>query len=291
VTYSSSFSKAHRKEMYHRLSRVVRGSPPAPLPSFNDMRSRLHLFQQTYAGLQTIDVDKIVGTVDRSHDFDRDFLPRSPQTRERWERLERAFPSLGFPPISVYQVGEVYFVIDGNHRVALAKQKEALFIDAEVTEIHTDVEIDGDIDFERIIYLEQARRFMQQSGLERSRPMARIDFSRPQGFVELLDMVKAHGYDLMMDQGKVLQPHEIAADWYDRVYLPAIESIRWENLLELEDGSTEGDLFLWVLQRRREHDPHDGEQSFEDTARQAAQDQERRIKVRALRALGRFADQ
>ena len=291
MTYSSSFSRAHRKEMYHRLARVVRGSPPAPLPSFNDMRSRLHLFQQTYAGLQTIDVDKIVGTVDRSDDFDRDFLPRSPQTRERWERLERAFPSLGFPPITADQVGDVYFVIDGNHRVALAKQKGAEFIDAEVTEIHTDIEIDEDIDFERIIYLEQARRFMQQSGLERSRPMARIDFSRPQGFVELLDVVKAHGYDLMMEKGTVLEPHEIAADWYDRVYLPAVESIRWENLLDLESGSTEGDLFLWVLQRRRKHDSQEGERTFKDTARQAARDQEGRIKVRALRALGRFADQ
>ncbi len=287
MIYSSSFSKAHRKDLYRRLARVVSGSAPAPLPSFNDLRSRLHLFQQAYAGLQTIEVDKIVGTVDRSEDFDRDFLPRSPQTRERWERLERAFPSLGFPPISVYQVNDIYFVIDGNHRVALAKQRGAEFIDAEVTEIHTDIEIDENIDFERIIYLEQARRFMQQSGLERSRPMAQIDFSRPQGFIELLDVVKAHGYDLMLEQDRVLQPHEIAADWYDRVYLPAIESIRWEKLRELEPGSTEGDLFLWVLQRRRKHDPQQGEQSLEEVAKQAAQGQERRIKVRALRALGR----
>ena len=287
MTYSSSFTKAHRKEMYRRLARIVRGSGPAPLPSFNDLRARLHLFEQSYAGLQTIEVANIVGTVDRSDDFDRDFLPRSPQTRERWERLERAFPSLGFPPISVYKVNDVYFVIDGNHRVALAKHRHAEFIDAEVTEIHTDIEIDEDIDFEKIIYLEQARRFMQQSGLERSRPMARIDFTRPQGFVELLDVIKAHGYDLMMEQNKVLAPHEIAADWYDRVYLPAVESIRWEKLLELEAGSTEGDLFLWVLQRRKRHDPQEGEQSLEDVARQAAHDQERRIKVRALRALGR----
>ncbi len=287
MIYSSSFSKAHRKDLYRRLARVVSGSAPAPLPSFNDLRSRLHLFQQAYAGLQTIEVDKIVGTVDRSEDFDRDFLPRSPQTRERWERLERAFPSLGFPPISVYQVNDIYFVIDGNHRVALAKQRGAEFIDAEVTEIHTDIQIDENIDFERIIYLEQARRFMQQSGLERSRPMAQIDFSRPQGFIELLDVVKVHGYDLMMEQDRVLQPHEIAADWYDRVYLPAIESIRWEKLRELEPGSTEGDLFLWVLQRRRKHDPQQGEQSLEEVAKQAAQGQERRIKVRALRALGR----
>jgi hypothetical protein len=187
-------------------------------------------------------------------------------------------------------VKDLYFVIDGNHRVALAKQRGAEFIDAEVTEILTDIDIDENIDFERIVYLEKARRFMQQTGLERSRPMARIEFSRPQGFVELLEVVKAHGYDLMMERNKVLAPDEIAADWYDRVYLPAIEAIRWEKLLELEAGSTEGDLFLWVLQRRRKHDRKQGEQSFEDAARQAAHDEEGRIKVRALRALGRGPD-
>ena len=287
MTFSSSFSKAHRKETYRRLARVVRGSESEPLLSFNELRVRLHLFQQSYAGLQTIEVARIVGTVDRSDDFDRDFLPRTPQTRERWEGLERAFPTLGFPPITVYQVNDVFFVIDGNHRVALAKQKGAEFIDAEVTQIDTDIEIDENIDFEKIFYLEQAQRFMQQSGLARSRPMARIDFTRPQGFVELLDVVKAHGYDLMVEHGKVLSPHEVAADWYDRVYLPTVESIRWESLPELEAGSTEGDFFLWVLQRRREHHPHRGQQSLEDEARQAARDQERRIKVRARRALGR----
>lgn len=287
MTYSSSFTKAHRKEIYRRLARIVRGSGPAPLPSFNDLRSRLHLFQQSYTGLHTIEVANIVGTVDRSDDFDRDFLPRTPQTRERWERLERAFPSLGFPPISVYKVKDVYFVIDGNHRVALAKQKGAEFIDAEVTEIQTDIEINEDIDFEKIIYLEQARRFMQQSGLDRSRPTARIDFSRPEGFAELLDVVKAHGYDLMMQKNKVLSPEEIAADWYDGVYLPTVESIRWEKLLELEADATEGDFFLWVLERRRGHDSQLGEQSLEDEARQAERDQEGRIRVRALRALGR----
>jgi len=287
MTYSSSFSKAHRKEMYRRLTRVVRGAGSDPLPSFNDLRKRLHLIQQTYAGLQTIEVEKIVGTVDRSNEFDRDFLPRSSHTRERWERLERDFPSLGFPPISVYQVNSVYFVIDGNHRVALAKQKRAEFIDAEVIEIQSSVEINEDIDFERIIYLERARHFMQHSGLERSRPMARIDFTRPQGFMELLQVVKAHGYDLMMERGQILEAPEIAADWYDNMYLPAIEAIRWEKLLELEDGATEGDLFLWVLQRRARHDLQEGEQSMEDAARLFAQDQERRIKVRALRAIGR----
>ncbi len=50
MTYSSSFSKAHRKETYRRLARVVGGSASTPLPSFGDLRARLHLFQQSYAG-------------------------------------------------------------------------------------------------------------------------------------------------------------------------------------------------------------------------------------------------
>lgn len=287
MIYSSSFAKAHRKEFYRRLARVVRGSPADSLPSFGELRTRLRLFDQSYRGLQTIAVSKIVGTVDRSGDFGRDFLPRSSESRERWQRIERAFPTGGFPPISAYKVSDVYFVIDGNHRVALAKQSGAEFIDAEITEIHTGFDIDEGIDFERVLYLEQAGQFMEQSGLARARPMARIDFTRLQGFAQLLELVKIHGYDLMVERGELLRSEDVAADWYDRVYAPAVESIRQEKLSELEPGSTEGDLFLWVVQRRGDLISQHGIQSFDEAARQVAHDQERRIRVRARRALGR----
>ena len=62
MIYSSSFSKAHRKEVYHRLARVVRGEAPTNLLSFEDLRSRFHLFHKSYVGVQTIDVAKIIGT-------------------------------------------------------------------------------------------------------------------------------------------------------------------------------------------------------------------------------------
>lgn len=287
MIFSSSFSRAHRKELFHRIARVIRGAAPEPLPSFSDMRTRLHLYDQAYLGLKTIEVAKIVGTVDRSSDFYKGFLPRSPETKTRWERLEHAFPTGAFPPISAYKVKDVYFVIDGNHRVALAKQRGAEFIDAEITEIHTDLDIDESVDFDRIIYLEQEQRFMERSGLARARPMTRIDLTRPQGFAELLQLVKAHGYDMMIDRGEVLRREDIAADWYDRVYLPAVEAIRWEKLTDLVPNATQGDLFLWVLQHRRDHPSEHGRESFQEAARQATQDQERRIGVRARRALDR----
>ena len=283
MIYSSSFAKAHRKEFYRRLARVVRGGADDSLPSFGELQTRLHLFNKSYRGLQTIEVSKIVGTVDRTGDFGRDFLPRSSESRERWQRIERAFPTGGFPPISAYQVRDVYFVIDGNHRVALAKQRNAQFIDAEITEIHTDLDIDKDIDFERILYLEQARQFMEQSGLARARPTARIDFTRIQGFAQLLELVKVHGYDLMMQRGELLKPEDVAADWYDRVYTPAIESIRREKLAELKSESTDADLFLWVVERRRDLTPSRGDQPFDEAVRQVAGDGERRAKARGRR--------
>lgn len=281
MIFSSSFSRAHRKELYHRLARVVRGAAPAPTALLRRVAHPVRPIQPDLPRPAHHRGGQDRRHRDRSADFGKDFLPRSSETKTRWEQLEHAFPTGAFPPISVYEVSDVYFVIDRNHRVALAKQRSAEFIDAEVTEIHTDLDIDESIDFDRIIYLQQERQFMEESGLARARPVARmIDLTRPQGFAELLDLVKVHGYDMMIERGEVLRPQDIAADWYDRVYLPAVESIRWEKLTELVPGATEGDLFLWVLQRRREHVLDEGPQSFEGAASKASQDRERRLRVR-----------
>src|SRR3954453_2553507 len=58
-------------------------------------------------GLQTIPLDSIVGTVDRTQDFDRAFRPTSPRLRARWQRIAEAQRrGEAFPPISGYRVGE-----------------------------------------------------------------------------------------------------------------------------------------------------------------------------------------
>ena len=93
MIFSSSFSRAHRKELYQRLARVVRGAAPAPLPSFGELRTRLRLYNQTYLGLRTIEVAKIVGTVDRSADFGRDFLPRSSRQAKHIQFRRSTFSS------------------------------------------------------------------------------------------------------------------------------------------------------------------------------------------------------
>jgi uncharacterized ParB-like nuclease family protein len=230
----------------------------------------LGAFEQSYVGIRPIPVAAIVGTVSRVEDFDRDFLPKRSKIQERWRQVEQSFPDSDFPPISVYEIDGRYFVVDGHHRVAIAKQRGTEFIDAEVTRLRSRTPLPPDANIGAIIMAEQQRRFMEESGLGRARSQARIEFSRPQGYIELVEHIKIHGYHMMMERNELLSVEEIAADWYDRVYLPTVEAIHREGLSELWPKATDADLFLWVGQRRRELFPErPDELGIEGTVRAA----------------------
>jgi hypothetical protein len=275
----STFEKARRRDRFRRLARFVRrkSGTGRDLLQLDEVTRRLRLFQQSYAGVQPIPVTDIVGTVGRTRDFDRDFLPRRRQVGERWRRVERAFGGGGFPPIQVYELDGRFFVIDGHHRVAVARQQGIDFIDAEVTRLRTRWPLPPDADIPRLIMLEQQRMFMEESGLERARPEARIEFSRPQGYVELLELVKIHGYHLMQERAEVLPTEEIAADWYDRVYRPALQAIRNEGLYP---RAHEGDLFLCVYERQRDLFPERGGVGWEEAARTMKAEEAQRSRSR-----------
>lgn len=287
----STFSKARRKDAYRRLARLVtRRVEPGLLP-LDEVTRRLRFFNQRYVGIRSIPVDRIVGTAGRTGGFSTGFLPRRQDMSQRWRRVEETFPDGGFAPIVVYKAGESYFVVDGHHRVAIAKQRGIETIDAEVTELETRYELPPDADIGHLIWLEQKRLFMEESGLDRARPEADIEFTRVDGYMELLEIVKIHGYHLMMERGEALPPEEIGAHFYDHVYLPTIEAIRTERLSEAFPDSTEADLFLWVWARRRALFPHRGGMEIWDAAREAGQEQARRLKVRARRAVKKLGAQ
>ena len=113
---------------------------PDLLP-LDEVQRRLRVVGQSYAGIHPIEVHRIIGSVDRSLDFDRCFTPRLHGSAERMASLRAGFPSGDLPPIEAYEVGGAYFVADGHHRVALAMQRGADYIDAEVTRLETNYEI------------------------------------------------------------------------------------------------------------------------------------------------------
>jgi hypothetical protein len=133
----TTFGRARRRSAYRRLAHVVAGRRDPELLPFDEAERRLRPFARRYVGLRAIPVAQIVGTESRGGDFDRHFLPRRPTIGERWRRVEQTFPDGDFPPIVVYQLGDAYFVVDGHHRTAIARQRGMETIDAEVTELRS----------------------------------------------------------------------------------------------------------------------------------------------------------
>jgi hypothetical protein len=174
------------------------------------------------------------------------------------------------PAIEVHEAGGAYFVADGHHRVALARERGNEYIEAEITHLLTNYAIPPDVDVCALVHTEQQRIFAEESGLAEARPDARIEFSRPGGYPELLETVKAHGYDLARRLGSVPSRRDVAADWYDNVYVPGVQALRSEALPERYAYKTDSDLFLWVYQRRRALRVTDAASDFSAAARDAA---------------------
>jgi ParB-like nuclease domain len=267
---AATFDRARRGRASTRLARVLGRGEGRELLPLDEATRRLRPFARRYVGLKPIPLRQVVGTDSRGGDFDREFHPRRPHIRERWEQLERAFPDAAFPPIVVYQLGDAYFVIDGHHRVAIARRNGMETIDAEVTKLTARWHLPADADVVELIHAEQERIFVEASGLGEIHPELRIRFSRPVGYIELLETVQLHGYHLMRTSGRVLSDAEIARSWYETVYEPTVDMIRAEGFQGDCQGATDADKFLWVWDRRRELMPEYGCRPLDETARQAS---------------------
>jgi hypothetical protein len=238
---------------------------------FDEASRRLRVSARSYLGIREIPIERIVGSVDRSGDFDRDFKPRRGLSRSRLASLRSAFRERSMPAIAVFEVGGAYFVEDGHHRVALARERHADFIDAEVTRLQTNYEVGPDVDVSQLVHTEQQRMLLEESGLGRARPAAVIEFTLLDGYTQLREIIKAHGYDLARERGALPAPEEVAGDWYDTVYVPGVDAAHRASLPELYASwhSTDTDLFLWLYQLRRDLRAHDPAIDFEAASRHA----------------------
>ena len=130
------FERARHRAFLNDLRAYFRRESNDLIP-FHEVRKRMSPEGESYRGIQAVPIKQIVGSEDRFRDFDRAFLPRQAHTASRWKNIDRAYlHDIRLPPIQLYQVGNVYFVKDGNHRVSVAREKGVEFIDAEVIESH-----------------------------------------------------------------------------------------------------------------------------------------------------------
>jgi hypothetical protein len=142
----ADFTRARRRARFRRLMARLRNDPASDgLPCFEDLRQKLGAVGGIRVGRRVVRVEQIAGSVGRSSEFDPVFLPTKASVGVRWKRIDRAFHrGEELPPVSLYKIGDSYFVADGNHRVSVARYHGVEWIDAEVTEFHTSAR-DGDV--------------------------------------------------------------------------------------------------------------------------------------------------
>src|SRR6188474_3569868 len=247
----SDFQRARFKAFMNRAWATLSGKPTTLL-SYDDIKEKLRIGGPIYRGVKTVLVDQIAGSLNRYHEFDSVFLPASDQLADRWQSVNRAFyQEISLPPVVLYKVGQVYFVVDGHHRVSVARQQGQIYIEAEVRECATRVNITADIQPEDLIILETKVQFLERTSLDSLRPGANIKLTIPDGFDRMLEHSAVHRYFMGIDLKRDISEEEAIAHWYDTVYLPVIHVIRETDILKEFPGKTEGDLYLWVLDHQR----------------------------------------
>jgi hypothetical protein len=127
------YARAHRRALVGRLVAWVRRRCGA-LCSFEEARRERGAENRRYLGRRTVEVRRVVGSVGRWRDFDGGFMPTR-ASAGRWKRVDLAFRTgRDLPPVVLYKLGDGYYVVDGNHRVSVARFEGVEMIDAEVTE-------------------------------------------------------------------------------------------------------------------------------------------------------------
>jgi hypothetical protein len=246
----SDFARARRREVLARLAKRLRREPAdvhMVLP-FEEVRDALGFRGERHLGLQVIPLDSIVGTVDRTREFDRRFRPTSRRVRDRWQRVAEAQRrGQAMPPISVYRIGDMHFVEDGHHRVSVARAQGRRDIDAYVTEVLTEVDPDSGLRLADLPLKSHERVFYERVPLP-PEARARIQLSDPWQYGDLAEAVEAWGFRVTQATGQFMTREQVAEAWFREDYEPIVATLREAGMIG--DRETETEAYMRVVAER-----------------------------------------
>ena len=247
---SDDFNRARTHEI---ISRILSSARPSnqELLSLNEVKEVLKPKTETYRGMQTVPIEKIVGSEGRYQDFNRGFLPKREHLRGRWTSIDKAYhKDVILPPIRLYEIGGVYFVRDGNHRVSVAKAQGMFAIDAEVTSLNSEVRLPDTMTREnlrRAVLRYEREQFLAETRFEELVPEEQILFTEPGRYEEVTQHIHGHKYYINQDRKEEIPWHQAVRSWYQHVYRPIVEVLQRERLLSSFPGRTHSDLYVWIV--------------------------------------------
>ncbi len=221
------------------------------LLSFDEVRELIKPRGSAYRGLKVVPVALIVGSEGRYRDFTRAFFPRRELLRSRWESVDRArLSQTNLPPIQLYEIGGVYFVRDGNHRVSVARVQGVEQIDAEVVSLESEIKLKPGMtreDLKRAVIEYERRQVFEQTDLGKVVRPEELQFTATGRYHELLKHIEVHKYFINQDRDEEISFEEAARSWYENLYKPITDLVSQRKLSRLFPGRTKADLYMWMI--------------------------------------------
>jgi hypothetical protein len=250
IQASDDFNRARGKAILSQIQHFL-NTDRNRLLSLYDVKEILKPKNETYQGMRMVPINLIVGSEGRYRDFNKFFLPNADHLKARWTRVDEArIRDIILPPIQLYEIGGVYFVRDGNHRVSVARTQGVEIIDAEVTSLSTEIAITpamtaddlrvAVIQYEKKMFYEKTR-FADITGCQD------LDFSNTGQYDVIYNHILGHKYFMNQNVAGEIPFEEAMISWYTRVYEPIISIIKKEWLLVKFPGRTASDLYVWLV--------------------------------------------
>jgi hypothetical protein len=244
------FYKAKTKALASRIFGILRPSFTELMP-FDQAKQLIKPQSETYRGVTAVRLEDIAGSEGRYRDFNRFFFPKREHLKARWTGIdELQYRDMILPPVVLYEMGGLYFVRDGNHRVSVARAKGQEFIDAEVISLQSEIHLDPEMsiqDIKRAVIEYEKERFYRETNYVNVVGTDDLIFSEPGRYDTIREHVLVHKYFLNQNMSEEIPFHQALFSWHENVYQPICQAIDAENLLSLFPGRTISDLYLFLV--------------------------------------------
>lgn len=246
----SDFARARNKALFNEIQHLLTPEEAAMI-SLKAVRKVIKTQSETYIGMKVIPINKIVGSEGRYRDFDNQFFPKRSIIKERWEHVDEAvIKDIVLPPIKVYELGGLYFVRDGNHRVSVAKSKGVEFIDAEVVSLQTEIKLSPARTLngmmKQIISYEK-RNFYFETNFGDITDYWVLDFSTAGQYDVIYNHILTHKYFINQNQTEEIPMEDAILSWFNNVYLPVVTTIQKYKIMKYFRKNTVSDLYVWII--------------------------------------------
>lgn len=230
-------SKSDPFRLLKKLNPWARKAEEDQLQSFGDRQETEQAYDSVDRGTSLVPLERIVGSVGRYRDFDSQFNPKRDQSGDERQQaiLQRMREGKALPPVSLYQIKDDYFILDGHHRVTAAKELGHSHIHACILELLPSTDT-----LENRLYIEKTE-FRDNAGLPKT-----INLTEFGQFPHLEWQIHQHQIWLAKEKQQDIPYKKAAADWYRTIYRPLATLIDNSRLVKSFSNRTVDDLYLYI---------------------------------------------